>query len=88
MRVQNGTIWLTQKAIGQLFDVDCSIVTKYLKRIFESGELDESTTCAFLAQVADNGKTYRYKFCALPAVVAVGYRVNSRQAPHCQEVIQ
>ena len=80
VRVQNSTVWLTQKAIGQLFDVDRSVVTKHLKRIFESGELDESTTCAFFAQVADNGKTYRYKFYALSAIIAVGYRVNSQRA--------
>lgn len=80
VRVQNSTVWLTQKAIGQLFDVDRSVVTKHLKRIFESGELDESTTCAFFAQVADNGKTYRYKFYTLSAIIALGYRVNSQRA--------
>jgi len=80
VRVQNGTVWLTQKAIGQLFDVDRSVAAKHLKKIFEIGELDEKTTCAFFAQVADNGKTYRYKFYALPAIIAVGYRVNSQRA--------
>ena len=41
VRVQNGDVWLTQKAIGQLFDVDRSVVTKHLKNIYSSGELDE-----------------------------------------------
>ena len=59
VRVQNHDVWLTQKAIGQLFDVDRSVVTKHLKNIYESGELDESTTCANFAQVADNGRTIR-----------------------------
>ncbi len=49
VRVQDNSVWLTQKAIGQLFDVDRSVVTKHLKRAFESGELDESTTCTFFA---------------------------------------
>ena len=80
VRVQEDTVWLTQKAIGQLFDIDRSVVTKHLKKIFTDGELDENSTCAFFAQVADNGKTYRYKFYSLPAIIAVGYRVNSQRA--------
>lgn len=80
VRVQDNNVWLTQKAIGQLFDVDRSVVTKHLKKVFESGELDENSVCAFFAQTADDGKTYRYKFYALPAIVAVGYRVNSQRA--------
>ena len=62
VRVQDGDVWLTQKAIAELFDVDRSVVTKHLKNIFESKELDENSTCANFAQVADNGKTYKYKF--------------------------
>ena len=80
VRVQNGDVWLTQKAIGQLFDVDRSVVTKHLKNIYSSGELDEDRTCANFAQVADNGKTYRYKFYSLSAIIAVGYRINSGRA--------
>ncbi len=49
-------MWQTQKAIGQLFDVDRSVVTKHLKKIFQCGELEEKSVCAFFAQVADNGK--------------------------------
>ena len=80
VRVQDNTVWLTQKAIGRLFDVDRSVITKHLKKIFESRELDENSVCAFFAQTADDGKTYRYKFYALPAIIAVGYRVNSQRA--------
>ena len=80
VRVQDNNVWLTQKAIGQLFDVNRSVVTKHLKKIFESGELDEDSVCAIFAQTADDGKTYRYKFYALSAIIAVGYRVNSRRA--------
>lgn len=80
VHVQDHDVWLTQKAIGQLFDVDRSVVTKHLKNIYESGELSEDSTCANFAQVADNGKTYQYKFYSLSAIIAVGYRINSGRA--------
>ena len=80
VRVQDQDVWLTQKAIAQLFEVDRSVVTKHLKNVYESGELSEAATCANFAQVADNGKTYRYKFYALSAIIAVGYRANSGRA--------
>ena len=50
VRVQNGDVWLTQKAISQLFNVDRSVVTKHLSNIFKEGELDENSTCANFAQ--------------------------------------
>lgn len=80
VRVQDHEVWLTQKSLGQLFDVDRSVITKHLKNVFQEGELDETTTCANFAQVADNGRTYHYKFYSLPAIIAVGYRINSMRA--------
>ena len=80
VRVQDQDVWLTQKAIGQLFDVDRSVVTKHLKNIIESGELAENSVCAKFAQTADDGKTYQYKFYSLSAIIAVGYRINSDRA--------
>ena len=68
VRVQNGDIWLTQKAISQLFDVDRSVITKHLSNIFKEGELDENSVCAKFAQTADDGKTYNYKFYSLAAI--------------------
>lgn len=62
VRVQNGDVWLTQKAISQLFDVDRSVVTKHLSNIFKEGELDENSTCANFAQVADNEKNTNTNF--------------------------
>lgn len=64
VRVQDHEVWLTQKSLGQLFDVDRSVITKHLKNVFQEGELDETTTCANFAQVADNGRTYHYKLDA------------------------
>lgn len=80
VRVQDGNVWLGQKGLSQLFSVDRSVITKHLKNIFVSGELDEPTTCAKFAQVADNGRTYSYKFYSLPVVISLGYRVNSTRA--------
>ncbi len=80
VRIQDNNVWLTQKAIGQLFDVDRSVVTKHLKNVFESGELSETSVCAIFAQTADDGKTYQYKFYSLSAIIAVGYRINSSRA--------
>lgn len=65
VRVQDGDVWLTQKAIAMLFDIDRSVVTKHIKNIFETGELDENSVCAKFAQTADDGKTYQYKFYSL-----------------------
>ena len=70
VRVQNGDVWLTQKAISQLFDVDRSVITKHLSNIFKEGELDENSVCAKFAQTADDVKTYNYKFYSLAAIIA------------------
>ena len=51
-----------------------------IRNIFAKNELSESTTCAKFAQVADNGRTYQYLFYSLPAIISVGYRVNSERA--------
>jgi hypothetical protein len=80
VRVQDNDVWLTQKAIGQLFDIDRSVVTKHLNNIFKEGELDEDSVCAKFAQTADDGKIYQYKFYSLAAIIAVGYRTNSERA--------
>ena len=63
-----------------MFGVDRSVVTKHLKTVFEDDEIEESSACANFAQVADNGKTYNYKFYGLKAVIAVSYKVNSQAA--------
>lgn len=80
VRVQESDVWLTQKAIAQLFDIDRSVVTKHLKNLWSSGEVEENSVCAFFAHTAQDGKTYRSKFYALAAIIALGYRVNSQRA--------
>ena len=80
VRVQDNDVWLTQASIAKLFGVDRTVITTHLKSVFEDGEIEENSTCAKFAQVADNGKTYNYKFYGLKAVIAVSYKVNSQAA--------
>ena len=74
------TVWCTQKAMGMLFDCDRSVVTKHLRNIFDSEELNESEVCAKFAHTASDGKTYQTQFYNLDAIISVGYRVNSVRA--------
>lgn len=77
---KNGSFWLSQRAIADLFEVDRTVVTKHLRNIFKSKELDEDSVCAKFAHTAKDGKSYVIKFYRLEAILAVGYRVNSAQA--------
>jgi len=72
-------IWLSQKQMAELFDVDRSVITKHLKGIFLSHELNESSVCANFAHTAEDGKTYDTNYYSLEAIIAVGYRVNSER---------
>ena len=74
------TVWLTQKALAELFGVQRPAVTKHLQNIFTSGELAEDSVCSILEHTAVDGKTYPAKHYNLDAIIAVGYRVNSYQA--------
>lgn len=56
------TLWLTQKAMAMLFDVDRTVITKHLKNIFDSIELQMDSVCAKFAQTASDGKTYSTNF--------------------------
>lgn len=80
VRVQDGTVWLNQAGMAELFQIDRSVVTKHIRLIYETKEQDKDSTCAKFAQVADNGKTYQYLFYSLDMIIAVGYRVNSERA--------
>jgi len=74
------TVWLTQKALAELFGVQRPAVTKHLRNIFATGELAEDSVCSILEHTAGDGKTYSAKYYNLDAIIAVGYRVNSYQA--------
>ena len=77
---REGTFWLTQQAMAELFIAERSVITTHLKNIFATNELDEHSVCAKIAHTAADGKNYTTNFYRLEAILAVGYRVNSPQA--------
>lgn len=78
--VKDETIWLTQKAMGELFGCSTDNIGLHLKNIFTSGELDELSVTEKNSATAADGKNYLTKFYNLDAIIAVGYRVNSKRA--------
>jgi hypothetical protein len=75
--------WLTQKTMAQLFDVDLRTINEHLKNIFESGELEESSTIRKFRIVQKEGRrnvSRNVSFYNLDAIIATGYRVNSKKA--------
>ncbi len=78
--LHNETLWLPQKRMAELFGVQRPAITKHLKNIFESGELEENSVSSILEHTAGDGKKYNTKFYNLDAILSVGYRVNSSKA--------
>lgn len=84
--LNNETLWLTQERMTELFDVQRPAITKHLKNIFESDELEEQVVCFILKLTTEHGaiagktQTSKGKYYNLDAMTSVGYRVNSRQA--------
>ena len=84
--VKDETIWLTQKAMAGLFGVDKSGISRHLKNIFDTGELDEKVVIAKFATTTPHGaiagktQVNETTFYNLDAIISVGYRVNSRRA--------
>ena len=80
VRLEDETVWLTQQQIADLFGVKQPAISKHLKNIFDSGELNEISVHSILEYTAADGKTYKTKFYNLDAILSVGYRVNSKNA--------
>lgn len=84
--IREETIWATQKTISQLFDVGVPAISKHLKNIFESGELDEQVVVSILENTTQHGaidgktQTNKVKYYNLDAIISIGYRVNSQKA--------
>ncbi|WP_439234823.1 virulence RhuM family protein [Lonepinella koalarum] len=83
---QDNTLWLTQKAIAELFEKGRSTITEHLKKVFESGELDEEVVCRHFRHTTQHGaieglqQEKDVKYYNLKAITAVGYRANSQRA--------
>ena len=78
--IRDETIWLTQKAMAELFDCSTDNVSLHLKNIFTEGELDKNSVTEKISATATDGKNYLTQFYNLDAIISVGYRVNSRKA--------
>lgn len=86
--IKDETVWLTQSAMAELFDVKIPAISKHLKNIFEEGELDEKVVVSKMEITTQHGaiagktQTRETKFYNLDAIISVGYRVNSKRATH------
>ena len=80
VRYENETVWLTQKMMAQLFDVDVRTISEHLKNVFSSDELQPDSVIRKFRNTASDGKSYLTQFYNLDAIISVGYRVNSVRA--------
>ena len=78
--LQDDSIWLTQAQVALLFGTQRPAITKHLQNIFNTAELSEKSVCSILEHTASDGKNYKAKYYNLDAIIAVGYRVNSKRA--------
>ena len=80
MRYEDENIWLTQKLMAALYDVDVSTVNYHIKKIFADSELQEDSVIRKFRITADDGKTYNTNHYSLEMIIAVGFKVNSERA--------
>jgi prophage maintenance system killer protein len=79
VRLDQENLWLTQKDLAALFETERSVVTKHIRNILKTKELESNSVCAKFAHTAADGKTYFTQFYNLDMIIGVGYRVNSRR---------
>ena len=83
--IKDEDLWITQKAMSELFGIDKSGISRHLKNIFQTGELDEKVVVAKIATTTQHGaiegKTQisETRFYNLDTIISVGYRVNSKK---------
>lgn len=83
VRLEGDSVWLSQAQLSSLFNSDRTSVGRHIRNIYKSGELEENATCAFFAQVQQEGKRTVKRtipYYNLDIVISVGYRVNSKRA--------
>ncbi|MDE2188837.1 MAG: virulence RhuM family protein, partial [Patescibacteria group bacterium] len=78
--IEKDTIWATQAQIGDLFEVGIPTINEHLKNIFKTNELNDASVIRNFRITAADGKKYLTKLYNLDAIIAVGYRVNSKKA--------
>ena len=78
--IKDETLWLTQKALAELFGCSTDNISLHLKNIFDEGELEKNSVTEKISATASDGKNYLTQFYNLDAIISVGYRVNSARA--------
>jgi len=79
VRLANETVWLTADQMAELFQRNKSSISRHIKNVFESGELQRDSVVAVFATTATDGKTYKVAYYNLDMIISVGYRVNSHR---------
>jgi hypothetical protein len=80
VKVEDETVWLTQKLIAKLFDVNIATINEHLKNIFKTNELEENSVIRKFLITASDGKNYNTKHYNLETIISLGYRINSNKA--------
>ena len=80
VRLERETVWLSLQQLAELFGRDKSVISRHLKNIFATGELEREAVVAKNATTAADGKTYLVDYYNLDAIISIGYRVNSVRA--------
>ncbi len=80
VRIERESVWLSLQQLAELFGRDKSVISRHIKAIFASGELERDSVVAKNATTAADGKTYQVEYYNLDAIISVGYRVNSTRA--------
>jgi hypothetical protein len=79
VRLEDETVWLTQKQMAELFDKSRITITEHIKNVFSEGELEEISVCRKFRHTAEDGKTYETQYYNLEVIISVGYRVKSQK---------
>lgn len=79
VRLNDETVWLTQKQMAELFDKSRVTITEHIGNVFNEGELVENSVCRKIRHTAEDGKNYEATYYNLDVVISVGYRVKSHR---------
>jgi hypothetical protein len=79
VRLERETVWLSLNQMAELFRRDKSVISRHLRNVFTSRELEREAVVAKSATTASDGKTYQVEYFNLDAILSVGYRVNSKR---------
>jgi hypothetical protein len=77
---EKDTVWGSLNQIADLFERDKSVISRHIKNIFRTGELNKNSVVAKIATTASDGKIYQVDYYNLDVILSVGYRVDSKQA--------